>query len=49
MNHPEGIYVKIVVTCLGEPDGEKGQLKQGGQGLDFDGVLHIDQLVKYFS
>ncbi len=39
----------IVVTCLGEPDGEKGQLKQGGQGLDFDGVLHIDQLLKYFS
>ena len=39
----------IVVTCLGEPNGEKGQLKQGGQGLDFDGVLHIDQLLKYFS
>lgn len=39
----------IVVTCLGEPNGEKGQLKQGCQGLDFDGVLHIDQLVKYFS
>jgi len=39
----------IVVTCLGDPEGEKGTLKQGGQGLDFDGVLHIDQLIRYFS
>jgi HAD superfamily hydrolase (TIGR01509 family) len=39
----------IIVTCLGEPDGEKGILKQGGQGLDFEGVLHVDQLVRYFS
>jgi HAD superfamily hydrolase (TIGR01509 family) len=39
----------IIVTCLGEPDGEKGILKQGGQGLDSDGVLHVDQLVGHFS
>jgi len=39
----------IVVTCLGDPDSEKGELKQGGEGLDFDGVLHIGQLVGYFS
>ena len=39
----------IVVTCLGDPEGEQGTLKQGGQGLDFDGVLHVDQLVRYFS
>jgi beta-phosphoglucomutase-like phosphatase (HAD superfamily) len=39
----------IIVTCLGEPDGEKGTLKQGGQGLDFDGVLRVDQLIRYFS
>jgi HAD superfamily hydrolase (TIGR01509 family) len=39
----------IVVTCLGEPDGQKAELKQGGEGLDFDGVLHVDQLVRYFS
>ncbi|GAK59086.1 predicted protein [Candidatus Vecturithrix granuli] len=39
----------IVVTCLGDPDGEKGTLKQGGKGLDYDGVLRVDQLVKYFS
>ncbi|KKL52635.1 hypothetical protein LCGC14_2283480, partial [marine sediment metagenome] len=24
-------------------------LKQGGEGLDYDGVLHIDQLIEYFS
>jgi HAD superfamily hydrolase (TIGR01509 family) len=39
----------IIVTCLGEPDGEKGILKQGGQGLDSDGALHVDQLVGHFS
>ena len=39
----------IVVTCLGDADGEKGTLKQGGDGLDYDGVVHIEQLVKYFS
>ena len=39
----------IVVTSLGDPDGERGVLKQGGEGLDYDGVLHVDQLVKYFS
>ncbi|HZD57838.1 MAG TPA: HAD-IA family hydrolase [Anaerolineales bacterium] len=39
----------IVVTCLGDPDGERGELKQGGAGLDYDGVLHVEQLVQYFS
>jgi HAD superfamily hydrolase (TIGR01509 family) len=39
----------IIVTCLGDPDGEKGELKAGGEGLDYDGVLHLDQLVDYFS
>jgi HAD superfamily hydrolase (TIGR01509 family) len=39
----------IVVTSLGDPDGEHGELKQGGKGLDYDGVLHVDQLVEYFS
>jgi HAD superfamily hydrolase (TIGR01509 family) len=39
----------IVVTCLGDPDGEKGELRQGGEGLDYDGVLRADQLVEYFS
>ena len=39
----------IIVTCLGDPDGEKGELKAGGEGLDYDGVLQLDQLVDYFS
>ncbi len=39
----------IVVTCLGDPDGEKGELKRGGEGLDFDGVLRVDQLIQHFS
>jgi len=39
----------LVVTCLGDPDGEKGVLKQGGEGLRYDGVLHLDQLIDYFA
>jgi len=39
----------IVVTCLGEPDGEKGRLKQADEKLEFDGVIYIDRLLKYFS
>lgn len=39
----------LIVTCLGDPDGEKGNLKAGGEGLDFDGVLTASQLVNYFS
>lgn len=39
----------IIVTCLGDPDGDKGELTQGGEGLDYDGVLRLDQLVEYFS
>jgi HAD superfamily hydrolase (TIGR01509 family) len=39
----------IIVTSLGDPDGEKGRLKKGGEGLDYDGVLRLDQLIDYFS
>lgn len=39
----------IVVTSLGDPEGERGVLKAGGKGLDYDGVLHAEQLVRYFS
>ena len=39
---------EIIVTSLGEPDGEKGVLKQAGKDLPFDGVLHVDQLIEYF-
>ena len=39
----------IIVTCLGDPDGEKGILRKGGKGLKYDGVLRVDQAVDYFS
>ena len=39
----------IIVTCLGDPDGEKGILKAGGEDLDYDGVLRADQLINYFT
>lgn len=39
----------IILTCLGDPDGEKGILKKDGKELNFDGVLHVEQLLRYFS
>ena len=40
---------EIIVTCLGDPEGEKGVMTKGGEGMQFDGVLHVDQVLKYFS
>lgn len=39
----------VIVTSLGDPDGEKGVLKKGGLGLEYDGVLHVQQVIRYFS
>jgi beta-phosphoglucomutase-like phosphatase (HAD superfamily) len=39
----------IIVTCLGDPDGEKGELKKGGDELKYNGVLHVSQLLDYFG
>ncbi len=39
----------IIVTCLGDRDGELGVLKAGGKGITFDGVLTAAQLVNYFE
>ena len=39
----------IIVTSLGDPDGEKGILKKGDEKLEFDGVITVDQMVRYFS
>jgi HAD superfamily hydrolase (TIGR01509 family) len=39
----------IIVTCLGDPDGEKGLLTKGDEKLGFDGVLKVNQLVNYFA
>jgi HAD superfamily hydrolase (TIGR01509 family) len=47
--HEDLSDASIVVTSLGDPDGEKGLLKESHKALEFDGVLHADQLIKYFS
>lgn len=39
----------LIVTCLGDPDGEKGTLKAGGESLAYDGVLTAKQLIDHFS
>ena len=40
----------IILTSLGDPGSEKGLLKKGDNArLQFDGVLHVDQLMNYFS
>lgn len=38
----------VIVTCLGDADGEKGKLTKGGPGLKFDGVLHVKDLLDFF-
>jgi len=39
----------IIVTSLGDPDGEKGVLKESDKPFDFNGVVHADKLIDYFS
>ena len=39
----------IIVTTLGDPDGEKGRLIKGNPSLNYDGVLSLDQIVAYFA
>jgi hypothetical protein len=39
----------IIVTALGDPDGEKGKLTKSPDGLKYDGVLHVKDLVELFS
>jgi HAD superfamily hydrolase (TIGR01509 family) len=38
----------IIVSCLGDPEGERGSLVKGDLP-GFDGVLHVNQVVDYFS
>lgn len=38
----------IIVTTLGDPDGERGILKKGNLG-GFDGVVHLQQLLECFG
>ncbi|HKZ54262.1 MAG TPA: HAD-IA family hydrolase [Anaerolineales bacterium] len=39
----------LIVSCLGDPDGERGVLKKAPPGFAIDGVLHVAQLVAQFS
>jgi len=39
----------IILTCLGDDNGERGKLVAGGEGLDYDGVLTAQQIIAYFS
>ncbi|MBN1147076.1 MAG: HAD-IA family hydrolase [Anaerolineales bacterium] len=38
----------VIATCLGDKDGEKGILKKG-KIEGYDGVLRLEQLIKFFS
>lgn len=37
-----------IVSCLGDPDGEKAELRKGDI-KDFDGVIHVKQLMELFG
>jgi HAD superfamily hydrolase (TIGR01509 family) len=40
----------LIVTCLGDDDGEKGELVKGNSKLlGYNGVLNIEQLINYFE
>jgi HAD superfamily hydrolase (TIGR01509 family) len=37
----------IILTCLGDPGSDECKLRKGN--LSFDGVLHVEQVMEYFS
>lgn len=39
----------MVVSCLGDEDGEQSKLAAGGEGFAFTGVLHAADLAAHFS
>jgi len=39
----------LILTCLGDPQGEKAVLVASRGDLQFDGVLRVDQVCEYFS
>ena len=39
----------IVVSCLGDPDGEKSEVIKSSEGLEFTGFLSASELVNHFS
>lgn len=42
-------HADIIVSCLGDPDSEKGVLKKGDEILEFEGILKFDRVKAYFS
>lgn len=38
----------LIVTCLGDPEGERGRMTKGAVP-GYDGVLHVGQLLEHFS
>ncbi len=39
----------LILSCLGDPDGEKARLIKGPPGFAFDGVLTVDQIQQVFG
>jgi HAD superfamily hydrolase (TIGR01509 family) len=39
----------IVLSCLGDPDGERGRLLRARKPLAFDGVLRLRQILDFYS
>jgi HAD superfamily hydrolase (TIGR01509 family) len=39
----------LIVTCLGDADGEKGRLIRGPAGFAFDGALRVEQVARLFE
>jgi len=39
----------LVISCLGDPAGEKGTLSRANRDLSFDGILRVQQLIEYSS
>jgi len=38
----------IIVSCLGDPDGEKARMRKGNL-VNFDGVVHVNEVVAVFG
>ena len=38
----------VIVSCLGDADGEKAELRKGDLA-DFDGVVHVKQVMELFG
>jgi len=39
----------MVISCIGDPDGERGRLIRSQNSYEFDGVLRVRQIIEYFG